>query len=263
MRKSFVFAFFCLLSISSFAQERQSSIIQDLDRRLGGNESPTSNPKSEMFVKRGFINPPRIVTLPENLLPLLAITNTDIAGLQKILSEKDTGIFKLWNDVCGDIKIIDASKDEDCLEYSDYAFGSQYSLDLQRYLNINANLLLSKNRFSVSSNSYQSFQILMDLGNREFSEINKKTKDVVDFSKIKMIDRYGEFQMNKILASDDIKSNRISFSYQAKKNHIFLLRSIFGDTSDWQRETIYAFQLVKFENNIATILWKKISSKWA
>ena len=227
------------------------------------NIAKDSFPSSEIFKKRGLIKPPPIVNLPENLLPLLAVTNADTVEFQGFLSEKDTGIFKLWNDVCGDIKIIDASKDKDCLEYSHYAFGSQYSLDLQRYLNINANLFLSENRLSVSPNSYQSFQILMDLETREFGEINKKTKEVVELSKIKMIDRYGKFQTNKILDSETIKSNRISFSYQAKQHHIFLLRSIFGETSDWQKETIYAFQFVKFENNIATILWKKIVSKWA
>lgn len=227
------------------------------------NIAKDSFPRSEIFKKRGLIKPPSIVNLPENLLPLLVVTNADTVEFRGLLSEKDTGIFKLWNDVCGDIKIIDASKDADCLEYSHYAFGSQYSLDLQKHLNINANFLLSKNRLIVTSNSRQSFQLLMDLGNSNLSEINKSTKEVKDLLKIKMIDRYGEFQTNKILESDNIKSNRISFSYQAKQHHIFLLRSVFGETSDWQRDTIYAFQIIKFENNIATILWKRIVSKWA
>ena len=240
---------------------------------LFGQDDPIAAPNinKESFPNKAILKrwrpttPYPTVALPENLLPLLTLTNNEVKEFQKILSEKDTGIFKLWNDICGDLKIIDASKDSECLEYSDFAFGSQYSLDLQRYLNINSNFLLSKTQFSVTERSQQSSQILMDLGKREFSEINKKTKEVVELSKIKMVDRYGEFQMNKILKSDEIKNNRISLSYPAATDHIFLLRSVFFDNRQnftWQRETIYAFQMVRLKNNIATIIWKKITSKW-
>ena len=209
--------------------------------------------------------PPPVVTLPENLLPRLAITNADVAEFKSLLSEKDTGIFKLWNDICGEIKIIDAGKDADCLEYSDYAFGSQFSFDLEKYSGVHSNIILSKNNLSVRAKPPQVFQILMDLGKREIREINKTTKEVVELSKIKMIDRFGVFQINKILESDAIKSKRISLSYPADLDHIFLLRSVFWDdraSFSWQRETVYIFQIKKLENNVATIVWKKIHSKW-
>ena len=209
--------------------------------------------------------PQPIVTLPENLLPRLAITNADVAEFESLLSEKDTGIFKLWNDICGEIKIIDAEKDADCLEYSDYAFGSQFSFDLEKYSGVHSNIILSKNNLSVRAKPPQVFQMLMDLGKREIREINKTTKEVVELSKIKMIDRFGVFQINKILESDAIKSKRISLSYPADLDHIFLLRSVFWDdraSLSWQRETVYIFQIKKLENNVATIVWKKIHSKW-
>lgn len=245
-------------SISLFGQDPDAAWNRSI---TAAAESPSS---PEIVKLQSKLSQP-IVTIPKNLLPHLAITNAEIAEFQKLLSEKDTGIFKLWNDICGDLKIIDASKDGDCLEYSDFALGSQYSLDLQKYSNINSNFLLSKNRFSVTEKSRQSSQILMDLGKREFSEINKKTKEVIELSKIKMVDRYSEFQMNKILERDEIKNNRISLSYPAVSDHIFLLRSVFFDNPQnftWQRETIYAFQMVRLKNNIATIIWKKITSKW-
>ena len=205
------------------------------------------------------------VTLPKDLLPQLAITNADAAGFRWLLSEKDTGIFKLWNDVCGEIKIIDVEKDANCLEYTDYAFGSQYSLELKKYSNIYSNISLSKNNFSVRTAPQQISQILMDLGKREIREIDKKTAEVKELSKIKMIDRFGVFQMDKILEGDKIKSRRISISYPAELGHTFLLRSIFWDDRAnlrWEKETIYVFQIMKLEDNIATIVWKKIHTKW-
>lgn len=222
-------------------------------------------PKPEILKKWVPTNSFPTITLPENLLPHLAITTADSAEFHQLLSEKNTGIFKLWNDICGELKVINVSQNGDCLEYSDYALGSQYSLDLRQYSDINSNIFLSKTRFIVTKKSRQSLQFLMDLGKREFGEINKKTKEVEELSKIKMIDRYGEFQMNKILESKEISSNRISFSYPADINHTFLLRSVFWDRREnliWQRETIYAFQLINFKNNIATIIWKRINSKW-
>lgn len=208
--------------------------------------------------------PVSIVTLPENLLHRLLITNSEATRLKPLLSEKDTGIFKLWNDICGEIKIIDAEKDKDCLEYSDYALGSKYSFELKSYSDVYSNIFLSKNTLSVQSNSQQTSQILMDLGKREIKEINKKTKEVVELSKIKMVDRYGVFQMNKILDSDAIKSKQISLSYPAKLEHIFLLRSVFWDNRGkfiWQRDTVYVLKIMALENNVATIIWKKVSSK--
>lgn len=222
-------------------------------------------PKPEILKRWVPTNSFPTITLPENLLPHLAITTADLVEFHQLLSEKNTGIFKLWNDICGELKVIDVSQNGDCLEYSDYALGSQYSLDLHKYSNINSNIFLSKTRFSVTKKSQQSSQFLMDLGTRELSEINKKTKEVVELSKIKMINRYGEFQVNKILESDELKNNRIALSYPAVPDHIFLLRSVFWDRREnliWQRETIYAFQLVNFKNNIATIIWKEINSKW-
>ena len=245
-------------SISLFGQDPDAA----WTRSTALAKDPSSKP--EVLKPPPEFSPP-VVTLPENLLPRLAITNADMAEFKRLLSEKDTGIFKLWNDLCGELKNIDAGKDTDCLEYSDYAFGSQYSLELEKYSGVHSNIILSKNNLSVRANQRQISQILMDLGKRDIREINKTTKEVVELSKIKMIDRFGVFQMNKILESDAIKSKRISLSYPADPDHIYLLRSVFLDeraSFSWQRETVYVFQIMKLEDNIATIVWKKIHSKW-
>lgn len=277
MKKNAIFVLLAF-QIVSFGQTIEgpiispgSEIIREEERRMGrGEVYSTSRPRNNT-VKR---------IIPKELKEKLEITKSDKTIYKSYLEGSKVQILKLWNNQCVNLgKVVDVEKDRDCLALTGYEIGSVYSFEnkdylLQNNLGIlgnrsypNAGIGLSKERFKSPNidlpQRISLTQIMTDLGEIPLASIGKDSLAVKYLADIRLFDKaakpiWKENQKNSALKySDDLP---------ALINHTYLLRSVFidGQMSSYPRlkETVYAFQFVKLENNIAVILWKKVDSKW-
>lgn len=245
-----------------------SEIVREEERRMARGEVYSASRLRNNTVKR---------VIPKELKEKLEVTKSDNNNYLKGLK---VNLLKLWNNQCVNLgKVVDVEKDRDCLALAGYEIGSVYSFENKDFLQQNdlgilarrpypnAGIALSKERFrSANINSPPQIfltQIMTDLGEISLAAIEKDTLDVKNLSSIQLFDKtanpiWKENQNNyELKYSDDLP---------ALINHTYLLRSVFVDNKSSSnprlKETIYAFQLIKIENNIAVILWKKVDSKW-
>jgi hypothetical protein len=242
-----------------------AEIIRQEERRIGSNNPTDSIRYPQNIVKQA---------IPQELRGKLEVTKSD---KKRYLQNEKFNLLKLWNNQCENQgKVIDVEKDKDCFAQSGYETGSFYSFENKDYVLQNNSILwgnrfypnagvgLTKERFkaaNIQSSNLILTQILLDLGETPLANIGEDNLAVKKISAVQFFDKNGKsvWQTNKDSAlpySDDLP---------AIINHTYLLRSVFVDNRSalymHLKETIYAFQLVGFENNIALIKWKKISSK--
>lgn len=247
-----------------------TQISRDEERRMGNNTSSVSRPRN-IFPKN---------TLPKELKVKLEVSKAD----KITYKNSKANIVKLWNNQCENLgKVVDVEKDKDCLALTGYEIGSVYSFENRDYflqsdrgifsasrLYPNAGIGLNKERFQAQNIQFAErepksllTQIMTDLGETSLEKIGKDSLAVKNFSAAQLFNDVG-----KSIWKENQKNSALKYSDElpALINHTYLLRSVFIESqmssSPRFKETIYAFQFVGFQDNIAVVVWKKISSKW-
>ena len=274
--KKFVPVILLTLQIATFGQNIEgpinapgAEIIREEERKTGNNTSSISRPRNR-YPKAIF---------PKELKEKLEVSKVD----KTTYKNSKANIVKLWNNQCVNLgKVVDVEKDKDCLALTGYEIGSGYSFENKDYIfqnnhgifvnriYPNAGIGLSNAQFKSANinlperepNSLLT-QIITDLGETPLANIEKDNVDVRNLATVQLFDKAG-----KAIWKENQKNSGLKYSddLPAVINHTYLLRSVFvgnrGSAYPRFKETIYAFQFVGFENNIAVILWKKVSSKW-
>lgn len=274
MKKVICFFILCnSLSLIILAQGESDAVFQR-SVEAAKNEPPPNNYKI-------YRNRPIRLVIPKELAEKLEVSKDE---KQNYLKGSKLQIIKLWNNQCADLgKVVDAEKDKDCLALSGYEAGSTYSFENKDYLFQNDRGIFAMARIypnttiSLAKGNFRSFnidlreqntnilltQIMTDLGEISLTTIEKKSLEVKKLSDVQLFDQTGKTIWKTKKNDYEIK---FSDDLPALNNHSYLLRSVFLDSRSSFRprlkETIYAFQLMKIEENIAVILWKKVDSKW-
>lgn len=274
MKKVICFFILCnSLTLSILAQGESDAVFQR-SVEASKNEPPPNNYKI-------YRNRPIKPVIPKELAEKLEVSKDE---KQNYLKGSKLQIIKLWNNQCADLgKVVDAEKDKDCLALSGYEAGSVYSFENKDYLSQsnpgifamtrsypNTTISLAKGHFRSPNLDLREqntnlllTQMMTDLGEISLTIIEKKGVEVKKLSEVQLFDQTG-----KAIWKAKQKDYELKYSddLPALDNHSYLLRSVFLDSQSSFRprlkETIYAFQLMKIEENIAVILWKKVDSKW-
>jgi hypothetical protein len=277
MKKAFLFFIICnSLTLIILAQGESDVVLQ---RSI---EAAKTEPLPNDY--KVYRNRPIKSVIPKELAEKLQISNDDKTAYQSYLKGSKLQIIKLWNNQCTDLgKVVDVEKDKDCLALSGYEAGSAYSFENRNYLlqsnpgifavariYPNTTISLAKEHFRSLNLDLRErntnvllTQIMTDLGEISLTTIGKKAVEVKKLSEVQLFDQTGKTVWKAKQNDYDLK---YSDNLPALINHSYLLRSVFLDSQSSFRprlkETIYAFQLMKIEENIAVILWKKVDSKW-
>lgn len=259
MKEKFLLCFLAAAFVSTaFGQGDSDAALQ---RSADAMKSRDSEPSYRSSYSRSKIWAP---VLSKELKAKLQITEDDKAEVKNSLKYSKMRLFKLWNNLCLDSRVIDINIEEDCLKTSQYVVGSSYSFGLKNYRPDHAGISLTRGDFTVR-NRYSSAQIMTDLGTTNLENLNEKSIEVLNILRFKMLDKSGNPLWRDEPEIIDFNELKLAHKLKAHPNHTYLLRSLFLDKSNLvsaYRESVIAFQLVKIENNTATILWKPIFSKW-
>jgi hypothetical protein len=277
MKKNVIFVLLAF-QIVSFGQNIEgpiispgSEIIREEERRMGRGEVYSASRSRNNTVKP---------VIPKELKEKLEVSKAD----KTTYKNSKANIVKLWNNQCANLgKVVDVEKDKDCLALMGYEIGSVYSFENRDYflqsdrgifsasrIYPNAGISLNKERFQAQNIQFAErepkillTQIMTDLGETSLENIEKDSLTVKNFSAVQLFNDVG-----KSIWKENQKNSALKYSddLPALINHTYLLRSVFIDSqmssSPRIKETIYAFQFVGFQDNIAVIVWKKVSSKW-
>lgn len=196
----------------------------------------------------------------------LKITAAERDEFRGRLGPGRAGIVKLWNNPCANepvVRIDDAA----CLGRTDIAFGSHYSfftdVYLERFQQINYPAVsLTQGEFVVKNHAGL-IQMLVDLGERELPAIDERTDEVRALLELPVPE--GRDQLERLRGGFEAGALRVSDRRAARVKRTFLLRSQFSfgirSLTAVKRETLFAFQVVRQQGELLTVLWKDVYAK--
>ncbi len=172
------------------------------------------------------------------------------------LQDKDVKIIKIWDNFCGDgeINIFNASL-TNCGDKFDFWKASVYSFYKKDYKSFFATIAVTNNRI-IAKNDIN--QIMADVSDVGFNNISFNSKTV------STINSYN-FEQNNATKSLQLEGIKIVYSENISIDKTYLLRAVFNDdnlTSGFTKvDKTYVFQILKIENDFATIIWKEVKAK--
>jgi hypothetical protein len=220
--------------------------------------------KSENSDSEPVQKQPHTIPVSNKLIELLKISAEEEQIYAELVQKQGAKILKLWNNLCENTKILDV-KDENCLNQYGYTVGSQYSFIKQMYQPFYGDLSLISGNFIVRNHGDLLTQLLVDLGKTDFAGLSKHSPEVKKLVSYK--DKGETEKTRKIKFSEgfDFRGLKITTKHKLRLNHIYLLRSIefWGERRyTWGKDSIFVFQPVKQDQNVVTLIWKKIRDKW-
>jgi hypothetical protein len=264
MMKIIVFVFSLTAALNVIAQPPPTNQYERDQQQVRGENSrsrETDNNKPLDFLN--VPNPNK--GLVKNKIPLklqekLKITDADKALIADLPNNKKLKIVKLWNDECGDNKIVDAD-DEKCVEQGEYSIASHFSFYLNGYTDKFVSIALLNGKFSVDNNPEWT-QILVDLGQPLFAQVDTKSIAVEKLKQFHFPDAEKEEMQKELKRGVSYKGLKLSDSVNLLSNHTYLVSSVFEDLDligrTKKKALIYTFQVVKQDANIVTIVWKEV-----
>ncbi len=203
----------------------------------------------------------------DKLRDLLRITKIEKAQAKEILKQTEGKLGKIWNSLCQYEKVV-AVSDTDCWEELDYRIASNFAFSNDSEF---AGISLVKKEFWAANHS-AIYSFLVDLGERDFSQINEETEEVKTLGKFPVTIDPENRKIKPLFGIHQFENLEISDRRPAKLNHTYLLRtvvyrasSVFTENARLTikriLENTHSFQVVKDQDNVTTILWKKIASK--
>ncbi len=200
------------------------------------------------------------IKLPLNLKKRLKINDAD---KDLIKGNKKLKIVKLWNDECGNNRIIDLNN-EKCFEQSEFSAGSHYSFYHRDYNQLFFGNIGYRNDDLLANSNPEWTQILVDLGDISIVKVEAKSIEVVNMKSFNFFDSEKEKVQKHLKTGVSYKNLNLLASSKLTLNHTYLLRSIFFDVVEgthFNFDFIYAFRIVEQKDNVATIIWKEIQRK--
>lgn len=206
--------------------------------------------------------------LPREMQDKLTVTKADKIEFKAVLKESKGNLAKLWNNPCKYEKVVNV-KDEHCFNDFDVRLASEFVFIWGEEFGY---ISLANREFSVKRYGLM-HPILADLGETNINQISQNSNEV---RILKSFPLTVDGQAKKIYPTTEnpeYQGLQIKTEFPAKLNHTYLLRvtriggrvigTLLGSaiSVNQRRETIYAFQVVKEEDDVLTILWKKIESK--
>jgi len=218
-------------------------------------------------------------TAPENLPPAYRVSSKAIKKTKFTDEEKESyknlkkdgvkllKIFIAPN--CADKFVIDVS-DKRCAESFDYIPISYYSFFDGVYGQLYGELRILEDSLVVGNGRYI-HGFLVDLGEAEIGALDKKSpqvKKLADYVIAKTSDEADE-QVAELEKGISYENEILSSRKKIIANHTYLLRIVaYGQPNEimspYNYDSILAFNINKLgEDNMAIVLWKKISEKSA
>lgn len=186
----------------------------------------------------------------------------------EFLKIKDSGIFKLINNPCGDDeKIVDASN-ELCVIRKGISYGSHYSfysnVHYEKFSHLNyASISFIKGEI-VAKNNQKLAQVLTELDTAGLDAVKTTDKEISDLLEFPLKNETELKKLKPIKGKYDFRELQITGNITPKPNRIYALRSVFRDSFNTLkfngRETVHIFQIVKQENESLLIIWRRIKS---
>jgi hypothetical protein len=212
--------------------------------------------------------------MPPELKEKLKITEAEKIQFKEILKNSKAKIAKIWNSPCKYEKVVEV-RDTNCWKQFDFSVGSHFAFSESNYAFPDEDSFVSVSLIEGEfwAGSYGPIHsLLADLGEVAISQISKETKEVKLLGSFPLIYNAADRKIEKISGTYEFQGLKISDKQSAKLNHAYLLRSvmyissrIFTQNGEFvrpqKRETVHAFQVIKDQENVVTILWKKIESK--
>jgi hypothetical protein len=200
------------------------------------------------------------VKLPSSLGKRLSINDSDKALIK---GDKKLKITKLWNDECENNRVIDLN-DTKCFGQAEFAAGSHYSFYHKDYNELLfGNIGLSNGDLSVKSNPERT-QIMVDLNDTAIEGVDIKTAGVNILKSFNFLESEKEKIHKQIKNGLTFNGLNLSASTSLTLNHTYLIRAIFSDVIDgryFKIDAIYAYRVIEFKENVATIIWKEVFLK--
>lgn len=241
-------------SMSAACQKRREAIEEEQKRRAKNQESRNQiypdMPTGDYAIK---------TKLSPELTNLLKLSKEEKSALENSLGKGKFEILKIWNNICGG-KVFDASK-ADCAGKNEYPNASNYSFYLKDYKQVFASIFAA-NGFIYSYGNRPS--LLVELGDVALDSVTIETKEAKAIT-----EKIGNEVFEKLAKSDDatVEVNSVKATYLSKiePNKTFLMKSSFTDSTRLAGfnnvETIFAFRILKMENDFVTLAWKKVYLK--
>ncbi len=209
----------------------------------------------------------KIGQIPAELKAKLEISDQEKIDFKDLLKDSKVKIAKIWNNMCPSLRVIDVN-DKFCVEHLNFFRGSSYTfrneVDSYSYTNI----YLVNGEFHAQESPL--LQIIVDLGEIKLTTVGKDTKEFNTLIKFPMKDYYQQEKKEFISKGLDFQGIKLNDKLPAQINHTYLIRSLFPENLlreeinefTWFMDSVIAFQIVQQKDNVITIVWKKIHSKW-
>lgn len=218
-------------------------------------------------------------TAPENLPPEYRVSSKALKKTKFTDEEKDSyknikkdgvKLLKIFiAPKCADKFVIDVS-DKRCADSFDYIPVSYYSFFDGVYGQLYGELRILEN-FLVAGNGRYIHGFLVDLGEAEIGSLDKKSpqvKKLADYVIAKNSDA-ADKQVEELEKGISYENEILSSRKKIVPNHTYLMRIVaYGQPNEsltpYNYDSILAFNVNKLsEDNMAIILWKKLSEKTA
>lgn len=213
---------------------------------------------------------PKIQKLSSEMKTKLRVSKEEKTEFDEILKNSKGGtLAKIWNNPCKFEKVVDV-KDSDCFQDFNAKLASTY--DFSDDFTDFGTFSLIKGDFS-SENYGLIYQGMVDLGESDLSRLDKNSEVV---KKLGSFPLSVDFEMKKVFSTlndSQYEGLTIKQKFPAALKNSYLLRSVvFGSKTmltqngvmaktPQMKETFYAFQVLKINDDIITFMWKKIDSR--
>lgn len=249
-----IFSIFCLvfLTISVSAQF----------------ESDRAPAREIIFSRRS--KAPKMQKLSSEMKAKLRVSKEDKAEFDVILKNSKGGtLAKIWNNPCKPEKVVNA-QNTDCFQEfnSNLASTFNFSPDFMDFGSIS----LAEGHFESYARSLI-YEAMVDLGEVDLSQLDKNSQTVKTLASFPLSVDYEMKKVFPTLNDSQYEGLTIKQKFPAALKHSYLLRSVVFSSKMMMtqngvmvktpqiKETFYAFQALKINDDIITFVWKKIDSR--
>jgi hypothetical protein len=213
---------------------------------------------------------PKLQKLSSEMKAKLRVSKQEKAEFDEILKASKGGtLAKIWNNPCKFEKVVNA-QNSDCFQDFNANLASTYNFspDFTDF----GTFSLIKGDFSAETRGLI-YQAMVDLGEADLSGLDKNSEIV---KKLGSFPLSVDFEMKKVsptLNDSQYEGVTIKQKFPAALKRSYLLRSVVFNSkmmltqngvmvkTPQMKESFYAFQVLKINDDILTFMWKKIDSR--
>lgn len=197
------------------------------------------------------------------------VSKSEKLRFSELLKTKNSGIYKLINNPCGDDeKIIDA-ENEFCLTRKGVSFGSHFSFYSNVHYEKFSHLAYPSISFIkgeiIAKNNQRLVQVLVELDKTKLETVNDSDQEIKDLLEFPLKNEDELKKLKPINGKYNFRQLQITDKINPDPNKSYALRSVFLDTFNSlkfsRKETVFVFQIAEKENGTLLIVWRKLLSR--